>query len=244
MSDSPPDPARPVRVTVRCFAAVREALGRDCLAVDLPAGATVADLRGELGKTAPALLRLPLAFAVNRAYATAATELRSGDEVALIPPISGGSEPPFRFMLQHAPLDPRALEQECRTDRDGAVVTFAGVTRDHNDGAAVESLAYEAYAEMATALVAAIFADAQRQFAITRARIVHRLGPVPIGEAAVVVVVSAAHRGPAFDACRYLMDRVKHEVPIWKREQLRQGGGSRWVGELPRPDPGPRSGSA
>jgi MoaE-MoaD fusion protein len=243
MSDPLRDPALPVRVTVRCFAAVREALGRDSLGVDLPAGATVAGLCAELGKAAPTLLRLPLAFAVNRAYATAATELRDGDEVALIPPISGGSEPPFRFVLQHEPLDPRALEQQCRTDHDGALVTFAGVTRDHNDGAVVVSLAYEAYAEMATAMATAIFAEAQRRFAITRARIVHRLGTVPIGEAAVIVVVSAAHRGPAFDACRYVMDRVKHEVPIWKRELLRDGGDSRWVGELPRPDPGPRAGS-
>jgi molybdopterin synthase catalytic subunit len=229
-------PADPVRVTVRCFAAVREALGHDQLVEALPAGATVALLRQRLAVRAPALDRLPLAVAVNRAYATFATELRDGDEVAFIPPISGGDEPPFRFTLHGEALDARALELECRTDRDGAVVTFAGVTRDHNDGAAVVSLSYEAYAEMAATAMAAIFADAQRQFAITRARVAHRLGTVPVGEASVVVVVSAAHRGPAFDACRYLMDRLKHEVPIWKREQLREGGGSRWVGELPRPN--------
>lgn len=228
-------PADPVRVTVRCFASVREALGRDEIVVELPAGATVAELRQKLAAAAPAIGRLSLAVAVNRAYATMETQLRSGDEVAFIPPISGGSDAPFRFELQRQPLDARGLELECRTDADGAVVTFAGVTRDHNDGAAVVSLAYEAYAEMASASMAAIFADAQRQFGITRARVAHRLGLVPVGEASVVVVVSAAHRGPAFDACRYLMDRLKREVPIWKQEQLRDGGGTRWIGELPRP---------
>jgi MoaE-MoaD fusion protein len=225
-----------VRVTVRCFAAVREAVGSDQVEVELPAGSSVAALRERLAEAAPALLRLPLAVAVNRAYATMATVLQNGDEVAFLPPISGGDEPQFAFALQHEAIDPRPLEAACRTDADGAVVTFSGVTRDHNDGAAVVSLAYEVYAEMATVQMAAIFGDAEQKFGAIRARVVHRLGLVPLGAAAVVVVVSAAHRGPAFDACRYLMDRIKHEVPIWKREQLRDAGGSRWIGELPRPE--------
>lgn len=232
------EPIRPIRVTVRCFAAVREALGADVLTVELPMGATVAELRAELVRRAAALAGLPVAYAVNRAYADPATVLRDGDEAALIPPISGGS-PTARtaFVLQQEPLDPRALEAECRTDADGAVVTFAGTTRDHNDGAAVVSLAYEAYPEMAEQVVQRLMADACARFAITRVRVAHRLGLVPLGEASIVVVVSSAHRGPAFDACRWLMDRIKHEAPIWKREQLRDGGGSRWVGELPKPAP-------
>lgn len=225
-----------VRVMVRCFAAAREALGADALPLELPAGTTLKDLQSMLVERAPALGRLPLAFAVNRAYAAADTVLRHGDEVALIPPISGGAEPvPFRFDLVAGELDPRALEQECRSDADGAVCTFTGTTRDHNEGAAVISLHYEAYAEMAGPLAERLFADAQQRFAITRARIAHRLGDVPVGAASVVVVVSAPHRGPAFDACRYLMERLKHELPIWKREQLRGAGGTRWIGELPRP---------
>jgi molybdopterin synthase catalytic subunit len=229
--------ADPIRVTVRCFAAVREALASDVLTVELPAGATMADLRAQLGARAPALQRLPLAFAVNRAYAAAGTVLRSGDEVALIPPISGGGGPAdlYRFELVNGPIDVRALEAEVLTPRDGARVTFAGTTRDHHDGAAVESLGYEAYPEMAQKVMCEIFEAAVKQFAITRARVVHRLGDVPVGEASVVVVVAAEHRAPAFDACRFLMDRLKNEVPIWKRERLRDGGGSRWVGELPRP---------
>lgn len=232
------EPVRPIRVTVRCFAAVREALGVDVLPLDVPVGTTVAGLRDLLCARAPALARLPVAFAVNRAYARPEAVLADGDEAALIPPISGGS-PAARaaFVLQREPLDPRPLETECRTDHDGAVVTFAGTTRDHNDGSAVVSLAYEAYPEMAEQVLQKLFDAAFARFAITRVRVAHRLGLVPVGEASIVVVVASAHRGPAFDACRWLMDRIKAEAPIWKREQLRDGDAVRWVGELPKPEP-------
>lgn len=231
------EPVRPIRVTVRCFAAVREALGVDVLPLEVPVGTTVAGLRELLCARAPALARLPVAFAVNRAYARPEAVLTDGDEAALIPPISGGS-PVARaaFVLQQAPLDPRPLEAECRTDHDGAVVTFAGTTRDHNDGSAVVSLAYEAYPEMAEQVLQQLFDAAFARFAITRVRVAHRLGLVPVGEASIVVVVASAHRGPAFDACRWLMDRIKAEAPIWKREQLRDGDAVRWVGELPKPE--------
>ena len=233
MADSVPR----IRVTVRCFASVREALGTDTIGVELPAGATVDDLRRRLGERSPQLLRLPLACAVNRDYARSDSALRDGDEVAFIPPISGGagSHDLYRFDLVHDAIDARALEAECRTDADGAVVTFAGTTRDHNDGAAVLSLRYEAYTEMAHKVMCGLFEETIKRYPITRARVVHRIGEVPVGEASVVVVVASPHRGPAFDACRYLMDRLKHEVPIWKLEQLRDGGGVRWVGEPPRP---------
>jgi molybdopterin converting factor subunit 1 len=233
MSDSAPR----VHVTVRCFAAVRDALGTDTLSVELAPGTTVDGLRITLGQQAPTLLRLPLAFAVNRDYARGDTVLANGDEVAFIPPISGGAGAveAYRFDLQHGALDPRALEAECRTDADGALVTFTGTTRDHNDGAAVLSLRYEAYTEMAQKVMCGLFEETIKRFPITRARVAHRLGDVPVGEASVIVVVASPHRGPAFDACRYLMDRVKHEVPIWKREQLRDGDAVRWIGDLPRP---------
>lgn len=233
MSDS----AAPIRVTLRCFAAVREALGTDELLVELPAGTTVDGLRQRLAAQHPALQRVPVAFAVNRDYARAAVVLRDGDEVAFIPPISGGAgaNDLYRFDLVHGDIDPRALEAECRTDADGAVVTFAGTTRNHNDGAAVLSLSYECYTEMAQRVMCTLFEEAVKRFPITRARVVHRLGEVPVGAASVVVVVASAHRGPAFDACRFLMDRLKSEVPIWKREKLRDSAGERWVGDLPKP---------
>lgn len=226
-----------VRVTLRCFAGVREAVGTDVLNVDVQVGTTAEGLRQKIAAQVPALHRVPVAFAVNRDYARADTVLRDGDEVAFIPPISGGSgaNDLFRFDLLRGPIDARALEAECRTDGDGAVVTFAGTTRDTNEGAGVVALSYEAYPEMAQKVMCTLFESAITRFPITRARVAHRLGDVPVGQASVVVVVSAPHRGPAFDACRYLMDRLKGEVPIWKLEQLRDGGGTRWVGDLPRP---------
>ncbi|MCA8977534.1 MAG: molybdopterin converting factor subunit 1 [Planctomycetes bacterium] len=224
-----------IRVTVRCFAAVREALGTDSVACEVAAGTTVGELLGTLARDHAGLSRLALAFAVNQDYARAETVLRDADEVAFIPPISGGAAALYRFDLTRAEIDPRALEVECRTDADGAVVTFSGVTRNHNDGAEVRLLRYEAYAEMAQKVMCGIFEEAIKRFPITRARVVHRLGEVPVGAASVVVVVASPHRGPAFDACRFLMDRLKNEVPIWKQELLADDGGERWIGELPRP---------
>jgi molybdopterin synthase catalytic subunit len=226
---------RGVKITVRCFAAVRELLGRETLELEVPAGTTIEGLRMLLAERAPALRDLPVACAVNRDYVAAQRELREGDEVALIPPISGGAggSELFRIDLCDGPLDPRPLEAEVRTDADGAVVTFAGVTRDHNEGRAVERLSYEAYAEMVSKVMVGIFEEAVKRFALTRARVAHRLGEVPVGETSVLVVVSAVHRAAAFDACRFLMDRVKAQVPIFKKETLGGGGGSRWVGDLP-----------
>ena len=233
MSDS----AESIAITLRCFASVREALGTDCMQVELPVGSTIHGLREKLGEECPALLRLPVAYAVNRAYARAESVLKDGDEVAFIPPISGGSgsKELYRFDLVDGVIDSQALELECRTDRDGAVVTFAGTTRNHNEGAEVLSLSYETYTEMAQRVMCGLFEEAVKRFPITRARVAHRLGEVPVGEASVVVVVASPHRGPAFDACRFLMDRLKNEVPIWKREKLKDGDGERWVGDLPKP---------
>jgi molybdopterin synthase catalytic subunit len=235
-----PMPAPSIHITVRCFAAVREWLGRDELSLEVPPGTTVAEVLPRLAAGAPQPLRAPVAFAVNRDYARADRVLRDGDEVAFIPPISGGSgaRDIYRFELVREPIDPRPFEQEVLTAGDGALVTFAGTTRDHNDGAAVVSLSYEAYPEMAQKVMGAIFEEAVKRFPITRARVVHRLGEVPVGEASVLVVVAAAHRSAAFDACRFLMDRLKNEVPIFKRERLAQGRGERWVGELPKPGQG------
>jgi molybdopterin synthase catalytic subunit len=117
-------------------------------------------------------------------------------------------------------------------------LTFAGVTRNHNDGKTVAGLRYEAYAEMVQSVAAALFDEAARRFAIGRARMAHRLGEVPVGETSVLVVVAAPHRGAAFEACRFLMDRLKALAPIFKEERLlADDGGLRWVGELPEDQP-------
>lgn len=232
-----------MQVRVLCFASAREALGSDQLELELPDGATVGDALEALSGRAPSLLELPLAFAVNQDYGDRATVLGDGDELALIPPISGGdvgpaedadAPPDFGWALQHDPLDPRDLEHAVRTDADGAVITFHGVTRNHNEGDAVLSLRYEAYAPMVGKVLERLFEEAKERFDITRARIAHRLGEVPVGEASVLVVVSSAHRGPSFEGARYLMDELKKQAPIFKQELLDDGaGGSRWVGDLP-----------
>lgn len=226
-----------IQITLRCFASVRETLGTDEMKLEVAAGTSIDGLRKKLGEKHPALLRLPVAFAINRDYARADSQLSDGDEVAFIPPISGGSgsQDLYRFDIVQDEIDPRAMEKECRTDADGAVVTFSGTTRNHNEGAEVLSLSYETYTEMAQRVMCGLFEEAIKRFPITRARVVHRLGEVPVGEASVVVVVASAHRGPAFDACRFLMDRLKNEVPIWKREKLKDGDGERWIGDLPQP---------
>jgi molybdopterin synthase catalytic subunit/molybdopterin converting factor small subunit len=228
-----------VKVTVRCFASVRELLGSEVLELEVPDGSTIEQVVALLASDAPDLGRLPFTHAVNQSWAEPGQALADGDELALIPPISGGApeDSRCRFDLERRPLDPRALEREARTDRDGAVVTFAGVTRDHHEGRTVRGLSYEAYEEMARTVMDRLFARVVERHELGRIRVAHRLGDVPIGEASVVVVVAAAHRAPAFDAARELMDALKREVPIFKKEWLAgPEGESRWVGELPRPE--------
>ncbi len=226
----------PVKIKLRCFASVRELLGQEVLQVEVPEATSVQGLKEILAQDAPDLLRLPVAYAVNQDYADAQQVLQEGDEVAFIPPISGGSTGTeiYRFILTEEALDPRALEAEVRSDADGAVVTFAGVTRNHNDGQQVQGLSYECYQEMASKVMGRLFEDAVKRFSISRARVAHRLGSVPVGETSVLVVVASEHRGPAFEACQYLMDRVKAELPVFKKELLAgPQGETRWVGDLP-----------
>lgn len=134
--------------------------------------------------------------------------------------------------LTHARIDDAALTAAAAHASCGALVTFLGTTRDHHEGRAVERLEYEAYAPMALAALAAIERGACERFAIRSCAIVHRLGEVPPAEASVVVVVAAAHRGAAFDACRWAMDELKRAVPIWKKEHFADGGAD-WVAGTP-----------
>jgi molybdopterin synthase catalytic subunit len=130
--------------------------------------------------------------------------------------------------LVHAPIDvPRLLSESARADC-GAITLFLGATRDHHEGRRVERLAYEAYEPMAVAALARLEREAVARYEIASCRIVHRLGDVPLAEPSVAVVVAAAHRGPAFDACRWTMDELKRTVPIWKKEHF-TGGGAEWV---------------
>jgi molybdopterin synthase catalytic subunit len=192
-----------VKVSVRLFAGLRERAGRDELELDLPEGARVADALAEVQHLAPGV---SLVLAVNREYATEDAVLHAGDEVAVVPPVSGGA-------VLDGPLSLDAVAARVADPRAGAVVTFSGVTRD------VEFLDYEAYAEMASARIDAIVAEAVERHGLCRAAADHRFGRVALGEASVIVAASAPHRPEAFAGAREIIDRIKAEAPIWKREE-------------------------
>src|SRR5664279_2228718 len=198
---------------VRLFAMLRERAGADAVEIELPPEATVADALDELARTptlAESLARLPVRMAVNREYADAGTTLHAGDELALIPPISGGAGVHAR--VSEEPLSADALNRLVADPGAGAVVSFQGVTRE------VARLDYEAYMEMAEARIAAILEAAATRHVLLGAAAEHLVGAVALGEPGVIVAVSAPHRGEAFDGAREAIDRIKAEAPIWKRE--------------------------
>jgi molybdopterin converting factor subunit 1 len=209
-----------MEVTVQLFAILRERAGARELTLELPEGARVADALAELGELADGL---PLVMAVNREYAREDSVLDPGDELALIPPVSGGDaaerRPHVRVTDQPLRLDP--LVELVRDPHAGAVVTFQGVTRE------VERLEYEAYVEMAVERMAVIAAEAIERHGLCAAAVEHRTGAVELSEPSVAVAASAPHRGEAFAGAREIIDRLKAEAPIWKREV--EDGEGRWV---------------
>ncbi|HEX6228446.1 MAG TPA: molybdenum cofactor biosynthesis protein MoaE [Solirubrobacterales bacterium] len=208
---------------VRLFAILREQAGRESIEIELEEGATVAEALAALRGGSPlaeTLERLPVRMAVNREYAAPETRLAAGDELALIPPVSGGATPHAR--VTEEPLSLAALSEAVASPRAGAIVTFQGVTRE------VERLDYEAYREMAEERIAAILADCVERHRLESAAAEHRVGPVALGEPSVIVAASAAHREEAFAGAREAIDRIKAEAPIWKREVERDGS-ARWV---------------
>jgi MoaE-MoaD fusion protein len=208
-----------MEVTVRLFAMLRERAGSPELVLELPEGARVRDALESLSGLAEGI---PLVMAVNREYASEETALDPGDELALIPPVSGGSTAAAPWVRVSAePLSLDSLAARVRDPRAGAVVTFAGVTR------AVERLEYEAYAEMAEERMARIAAEALERHGLCAVAVEHRVGQVALSEPSVIVAVSAPHRGEAFAGAREIIDRVKAEAPIWKKEI--EGGEERWV---------------
>jgi MoaE-MoaD fusion protein len=198
-----------MRVTVRLFAGLRERAGTNELELDLPDGARVRDALAEVEEIAAGV---PLVMAVNREYADAEAPLAAGDELALIPPVSGGAVTAPWVRVTDEPLSLDALAARVRDPGAGAVVTFAGVTRE------VARLEYEAYAEMAEERMAAIVAEAIARHGLRAAAAEHRVGDVALSEPSVIVAVSAPHRGEAFAGAREIIDRIKAEAPIWKKE--------------------------
>jgi molybdopterin synthase catalytic subunit len=218
---------------VRLFAILRQEAGSDSIDVELPAGATVGDaldqlaLSQELHRLLP---RLPVRMAVNREYADVGTRIGPGDELALIPPISGGAGPRLHGRVSEEPLSADRLSCLVADPAAGAIVCFQGVTRE------VARLDYEAYREMAEERIAAILAECAARHGLLAAAAEHRIGAVPLGEPGVVVAVSAGHREEAFAGAREAIDRIKAEAPIWKKEVDGDGVGE-WVDGEPAPAP-------
>lgn len=214
-------------VSVLFFAHYQEIIGGREQQRALPPGATVRDLAEALARDYPRLGAI-LSYArvaVNADHADAETLLHEGDEVALMPPMSGGTAAPA-LSLTHAVLDPQAVSRCVEASGQGAVVVFTGTVRDHAQGKRVLFLEYEGYAPLAEKELARIAQEAETRWGVAVA-LHHRLGRLEIGEASVVVAVAAPHRGEAFEACRWIMDTLKATVPIWKKEYFE--GGAHWI---------------
>ncbi len=211
-------------VDVRLFAALRERAGGGSRSVDLPAGAVAGDVWGalDLGDEPPGI-----AIAVNRAYADRTQPLEDGDEVALIPPVSGGA-PRIAVSLHAEPLDPAAGYAEAADDGAGAMASFVGTVRNRTGHRDVVRLEYEAYEEMAVEELERIAAKAAGHHDLLAVAIAHRIGVVEVGGASVTIVCSAPHRRAALAACSEIIEELKVSVPIWKREVYADG--AVWVG--------------
>jgi MoaE-MoaD fusion protein len=220
------------RVTLKLFATLRERAGGAEFAREFPEGTTVAEMWLALKREFPALggHRDSVGFAVNQEYVEGDFRPRAGDEVAFIPPVSGGADAPWigSISIAHGPIDVAALERAASDPAAGAIVTFAGTTRSENAGRRVIRLEYEAYEPMALSEMRKIACQAGERWPIVRIAIAHRVGVVEIGGTSVAIAVAAAHRAEAFDACRFAIDRLKEIVPIWKKEYFE--GGEVWIG--------------
>ena len=210
-----------MKVHVRLFAALRERAGAGALDIELGEGATVADVWPtlELGAEPPGLL-----YALNRGYVERHAQLTSGDEVAVIPPVSGGD-----FRLSGDALSVDDAVAEVRDDAAGAIATFVGTTRAHSRGRDVRYLEYEAYEGMAEQVMADLAAELTRRHELCKVAIHHRVGRVDIGETSVVIAISAPHRAAALAACKDAIDELKTSVPLWKKETY--VGGEEWIGQ-------------
>jgi MoaE-MoaD fusion protein len=226
-----------MQVRVLPFGVLKDWLGSAAATVELPEGATVAELLDRMGGSGPERERLlqGIAVSVNAEYAMAIHVLHEGDEVGLLPPVSGGTartanvsgETEEKLLvvtaLTREPIDQEGLVAAAKRGEDGAVVVFDGIVRNHTRGRQTLYLDYEAYEEMAGKQMAELAADARKMFGVRHVTMVHRLGRLEVGETSVLIVVASAHRAKAFEACRWLIDTLKLTVPIWKKETFADG---------------------
>jgi MoaE-MoaD fusion protein len=215
-------------VTVLVFGPLRERVGADEIQVD---GATVQEVWDEVVRRHPAagVDAASVRAARNLNYCEWTTAVQSGDTIAFIPPVAGGSEKrsAVRVWVTNVPIDIGSVIASAGSSRDGAVAAFVGRVRDNSDGVSVQRMDYEAYAEMAELEMRRIGEELFGRGGITTITIVHRTGSLLIGEASVVVVVAAPHRDTAFPACQEALEMIKSTVPVWKREHRTDG--ARWV---------------
>ena len=232
-----------MRVRVLFFGRLKDIVGVAQEDAELSEGSRVADLFERYGRQFPQLaeFRPSIAASRNQEYCEWRTALSAGDEVAFLPPVSGGQSEPVvathseLFQLVRVRIDVAELVASLKAGQDGALVTFDGFVRDNFKGRPTSHLEYDAYESMALAKMREIGAEARAKFAIHRIGIVHRLGRLAVGETSVWIGVSAPHRGAAFDACRYAIDALKTSVPIWKREFFE--GGAVWAEGEPLREP-------
>ena len=235
-----------MQIRVLFFGQLKDVAGCATDSVALAEGSTLADLLAHYQKKLPRLQEfLPsTALSLNQEYAAPAAPLHDNDEVALLPPVSGGGpEAPAGPMVQivREKIDPHQIVPSLERPKDGAIVMFDGIVRDHSRGRRTAFLEYEAYEEMALKQMRGLAAEALERFAIRAVAIVHRLGRLEIGESSVFIAVFSAHRAPAFEACRFLIDALKRTVPIWKKEFFEDGAvwadGEPFPAEIPTAAP-------
>lgn len=217
-----------MQVKLLYFAIVREAIGRSEETRTVNAGCTLEQLFDQLAEDEPAVRRLrpSLLFMVNEEYARPDYQIQDGDEIALIPPVSGGEIQ--RFLVTTEPVSEEKVSRLVASPEAGAIVTFVGTVRNNARGRNVLSLDYEAYPPAAERMLRQIGAEIAQTWGIEDCAIIHRMGHLAVGEASVAIAIASAHRGDAFDACRYAIDRIKEIVPIWKKEFYEDG--ETWVG--------------
>lgn len=222
-----------MRVTVLFFAGARERLGTGRVDLDMLKDANLGAAIDQAIASTGSNYALPenVMLARNGAYAQRSTILSDGDEIAIIPPVSGGADAVSDVWVTADEIDADEVASRVGSDQDGAVVVFHGITRDHNQGRSVLWLEYEAYSPMAENMMTQIIREMRDKWEIGDVAVCHRTGRVDIGQTSMVLAVSAAHRRPAFESALYFIDRLKEVVPIWKKEFFE--GGEVWIGESP-----------
>jgi molybdopterin synthase catalytic subunit len=223
-----------MRIRLLSFGSLRGALPEGGVWREVPTGQSVEALLSELpaqGLFSEEALR-SAAVAVNHEYAEMSRTLQDGDEVAILPPVSGGTQD--RVQLTHGRIDAERVVSGVKCGSDGAMCVFDGIVRDNSRGRETLHLDYEAYEEMALRQMRALREQAIARFGVRDVAIVHRLGRLYVGETSVLIAVASAHRAEAFEACRWVIDTLKTTVPIWKREQFADG--AVWAGGEPFPD--------